>query len=65
MDVDSLAYLSLENLKAAIDAPGAGFCDACLTGHYPVPVPVGDRVRRRTQDPVASDGSLQPVLPGV
>ena len=24
----------------AIDAPGAGFCDACLTGGYPVPVPV-------------------------
>ncbi len=24
----------------AIDAPGAGFCDACLTGNYPVPVPV-------------------------
>jgi len=25
---------------AAIDAPGAGFCSACLTGEYPVPVPV-------------------------
>jgi amidophosphoribosyltransferase len=36
---DSLAYLSLENLKAAIDAPGAGFCNACLTGSYPVDVP--------------------------
>ena len=43
LGVDSLAYLSLENLKAAIDVPGGGFCDACLTGHYPVPVPVGVR----------------------
>ncbi len=40
LGVDSLEYLTLDNLVAAIDAPGAGFCDACLTGHYPVPVPV-------------------------
>ncbi|HWW52373.1 MAG TPA: amidophosphoribosyltransferase [Acidimicrobiales bacterium] len=37
---DSLAYVSLENLITAIDAPGAGFCTACLTGAYPVPVPL-------------------------
>ena len=43
LGVDSLAYLSLENLVAAIDAPGAGFCTACLTGVYPVPVPVTQR----------------------
>jgi amidophosphoribosyltransferase len=35
---DSLSYLSLEALKEATGAPGAGFCDACLTGVYPVPV---------------------------
>jgi len=40
LDVDSLAYLSLDNLVAAVDAPGAGFCTACLTGTYPVAVPV-------------------------
>jgi amidophosphoribosyltransferase len=45
LGVDSLAYLSLENLVAAIDAPGAGFCTACLTGVYPVPVPVTLRER--------------------
>ena len=45
LGVDSLAYLSLENLVAAIDAPGAGFCTACLTGVYPVPVPVALRER--------------------
>jgi amidophosphoribosyltransferase len=33
---DSLAYLTLEKLVEAIDAPGAGFCNACLTGDYPV-----------------------------
>ncbi len=40
LDVDSLEYLSLDHLVTAINAPGAGFCDACLTGNYPVPVPV-------------------------
>jgi amidophosphoribosyltransferase len=35
---DSLAYLGLDALKEATGAPGAGFCDACLTGNYPVPV---------------------------
>jgi amidophosphoribosyltransferase len=40
LGADSLEYLSLENLIEAIGAPGAGFCSACLTGEYPVPVPV-------------------------
>ena len=40
LGVDSLAYLTLENLVAAIDAPGAGFCSACLTGDYPTDVSV-------------------------
>jgi len=40
LNVDSLAYLSIDALVEAIDAPGAGFCTACLTGDYPVPVPV-------------------------
>jgi amidophosphoribosyltransferase len=31
---DSLGYLSLEGLHAAI--PGRGFCDACFSGDYPV-----------------------------
>ena len=65
-DADSLAYLSLENLVEAIDAPGAGFCDACLTGDYPVPVrgvELGD-----TAGPARAGGSRgrdQGALPGV
>ena len=48
LDVDSLAYISLENLEAAIGAgmdtgaegtSGAPFCEACLTGRYPTAVP--------------------------
>ncbi|MGI9577825.1 MAG: amidophosphoribosyltransferase, partial [Microthrixaceae bacterium] len=37
--VDTLAYLSLDSLVDAVGAPGAGFCTACLTGTYPVPIP--------------------------
>jgi len=53
LGVDSLAHLSLDNLVAAIDAPGAGFCAACLTGVYPVPVPVAVR-------PPATEARTQP-----
>jgi amidophosphoribosyltransferase len=40
LNVDSLAYLNLDRLIAATGAAGAGFCDACFTGNYPVEVPV-------------------------
>ena len=36
LGADSLAYLSLDRLIAAVGAPGAGFCTACLTGEYPI-----------------------------
>jgi amidophosphoribosyltransferase len=71
LGADSIAYISLPNLKHAIGAPGAGFCDACLTGKYPTPVPVelhgsiqpGDGGPDDPDDrPVVS---LQGALPGV
>ena len=40
LNVDSLAYLQLDRLVDAVGAKGAGFCDACLTGTYPVDIPV-------------------------
>ena len=49
LGVDSLAYLSIENLKDAIDAHGAGFCSACLTGEYPVAPPFELDVRARDE----------------
>lgn len=39
LNVDSIAYLDLEDLRKAIGFD-EGFCDACLTGNYPVAVPV-------------------------
>ncbi|HEY1832333.1 MAG TPA: amidophosphoribosyltransferase [Acidimicrobiales bacterium] len=66
LGADSLAYISVENLKAAIVADG-GFCDACFTGDYPTSVPEFERtpVALRTgageRDPVA----VQAAFPGV
>ncbi len=39
LNVDSLSYLTLDRLLTATGAVGAGFCDACLTGNYPVAIP--------------------------
>jgi amidophosphoribosyltransferase len=36
---DTLAFLSLDNLRAAIQLTDE-CCDACLTGNYPAPTPV-------------------------
>ena len=40
LKVDSLAYLELDRLTRATGAPADAFCTACLSGTYPVPVPV-------------------------
>jgi amidophosphoribosyltransferase len=44
LGVDSLAYLDLGRLVDATGVPhgtpGAGFCDACFTGRYPVEIPI-------------------------
>ena len=38
LKVDTLSYLTFDRLVDAIAAPGAGFCNACLTGEYPVAI---------------------------
>ncbi len=38
LGVDTIAYLTIDRLIDAVGAPGAGFCDACLTGEYPVAI---------------------------
>ena len=35
---DTLAYLSEQGMYAALQEPAGGFCDACFTGRYPVPL---------------------------
>ena len=65
LDVDTLAYLQLDRLVEATGAAGAGFCDACFTGDYPVPVPVTLRKHVLESDahPPAGE-AIQPALDG-
>jgi amidophosphoribosyltransferase len=42
---DSLGFLSQEGLYPFTNGDGEGFCDACFTGHYPLPV--SDEIRAR------------------
>ena len=35
---DSLGYLSVKGLMKVVGGTDGGFCDACFTGNYPVPV---------------------------
>ena len=65
LGADSLAYITIDNLKAAVATPGAGFCDACLTGNYPVEVPISlsKHVLEVGPSP-AVEVSPVPVVPG-
>ena len=42
LDVDSIVYLSLDNLIAATKSDPESFCTACLSGNYPTRVPLTD-----------------------
>ncbi len=42
LDVDSIVYLSLDNLIAATKSDPESFCTACLSGDYPTRVPLTD-----------------------
>jgi amidophosphoribosyltransferase len=45
LGADSVEYLSLDNLMAAVDGAGGGFCMACLTGNYPTEIPAREKSR--------------------
>jgi amidophosphoribosyltransferase len=39
---DSLAYLSLDGMVGATQVPADGFCTACFSADYPVPIPANE-----------------------
>jgi amidophosphoribosyltransferase len=63
LNLDTLAYLSLDRLVEATGAAGAGFCDACFTGDYPVPVPV--TLRKHVLEPHGGALDRQVVQPAL
>ena len=66
LGVDSLAYLSLDQLVEATGVPGGGFCHACLTGEYPLEIGAGARAEvfgSAADEPnrsMIATGSVQP-----
>ncbi|MFC1483923.1 amidophosphoribosyltransferase [Candidatus Neomarinimicrobiota bacterium] len=38
LEVDSLAYLTLEGMLASMDQPADHFCTACFSGEYPIAI---------------------------
>jgi amidophosphoribosyltransferase len=46
LGADSLAYLSQVGMYAFVGGRRAGFCDACFTGRYPVPITDDGPVRQ-------------------
>jgi amidophosphoribosyltransferase len=63
LKVDSLAYLELDRLTRATGAPAAAFCTACLSGRYPVPVPVVVGDSKRVLEPPGWGSDEEPSLP--
>ncbi|MFR7405090.1 MAG: hypothetical protein ACLUW6_11050, partial [Coriobacteriaceae bacterium] len=55
---DSLAFISLDGLRASLaDAGHDGFCTACFTGDYPVPIP--DDVAKKSFHPQGLRGGVR------
>jgi len=54
---DSLGYLSIRGVLAALDLPYERFCFACFDGRYPVPVPYDAASRKfMLEEPVPARG---------
>jgi amidophosphoribosyltransferase len=60
---DSLGYLSIAGVLAALDLPYERFCFACFDGNYPEPVPYDARSRKFMLEEDPGD-ALDLVLPG-
>ena len=55
IEADSLAYLSLDGMLAAVSGPRDSYCTACWTGDYRVPIIPGDR-RQAELFPIRVEG---------
>jgi amidophosphoribosyltransferase len=55
IEADSLAYLSLEGMLAAVSSPPNSYCTACWTGDYRVPIQPGD-CRQAVLFPIRAEG---------
>jgi len=55
LEVDSLSYLSVDDMIGATGWPANSFCTACFSGDYPLPVDPGLR-KDEMEQPAARGG---------
>ncbi|HET7727387.1 MAG TPA: amidophosphoribosyltransferase [Candidatus Limnocylindrales bacterium] len=62
LGADSLGYLSIRGVLAALDLPYERFCFACFDGRYPEPVPYDAEHRKFVleEEPVLAGGGVGP-----
>ncbi|MEO6846934.1 MAG: amidophosphoribosyltransferase [Chthoniobacterales bacterium] len=67
LGADTIGYLDVEGMVKATSLPQAGFCMACFTGDYPVPVDTNfDKLimeRRHSRLRLLDDSEQQPLFP--
>lgn len=52
VNADSLAYLSLDGMLTATQVPADGFCTACFSSNYPIPIPAHElRTKHVLEEP--------------
>ncbi len=53
LEVESVAYLTVESMLAAINEPGMKFCTACFDGNYPLDIEISDENQKYLFEDVA------------
>jgi amidophosphoribosyltransferase len=65
LDVDSLAYLSLEGMLASVNEQNSHYCTACFTGNYVIPIDASFQKNVFERDQLTffdSQGDIEPAL---
>ncbi|MEO6627455.1 MAG: amidophosphoribosyltransferase [Aquihabitans sp.] len=62
LNVDSIAFITLDRLVESTGTAGAGFCHACFTGNYPIDVPVNLTKGVLESAPEPPDGTGSPAV---
>ena len=65
LDVDSLGYLSVEKLVDSMPEENRGYCTACFTGEYPVPISENNGKRFLEQEMDRDDRLSEPPIPAL
>ncbi|HEX4346418.1 MAG TPA: amidophosphoribosyltransferase [Vicinamibacterales bacterium] len=62
LQADSIGYLSLEGLMAAVGTSGNQYCSSCYTGHYPVAFPRDEKVYLQLALKLDKDANKEAVI---